>query len=184
MGDTMRIAIDVDSTSCEVNTGFLERLNQKYCSNFCVEDIDSWNPLLEHNGECISWYDNIIEALSSPGFMVNAPIVEGVDEAIKELSKKHYIFFLTSRRDAFIPDTKTWVKNNFGDYEVISAKGKQHFMDKFDILIDDSPLEIQAISALGGKVIIFDSPWNRVEFPNNPIRKTNWKDIVEYINSM
>jgi uncharacterized HAD superfamily protein len=178
----MRIAVDIDSTTADVTPGILRRLNHKYKTNFYYDDINAWNPVLKCGDKTISWYENIVETLYEPGFIVNAPIVKDADKVIKNLAKEHDIFFLTSRRPAFIPDTKTWVNENFGDFEVISAFGKHLYMDKFDLIIDDSPEEVMKISELGGNVLVFDQPWNRLEFTGNVIRVRNWKEVLNHLN--
>ena len=75
----MRIAIDIDSTTADLTPGVLRRVNHKYKTCFYYDDINAWNPDLKCGDKCISWYDNIVEALSDPGFILNMPVIQGAE---------------------------------------------------------------------------------------------------------
>lgn len=110
------------------------------------------------------------------------------------MSKRNFLFAITSRPNKFKDKTINWISNNFGNvFEKIVHSSDFHKDNKklskkdlclkfdLDILIEDNPEYALNCSEAGVFVFLLDKPWNqRFEDKKcyNIYRVDNWKEIL------
>jgi 5'(3')-deoxyribonucleotidase len=162
----------------------LKRINNKYNTNFTRRDITEWNWVFKCNGFDIDGETEIHEAMDTFDFISNLPVIAGAQEAVKHLSKNNNIMFITSRRKCLEKVTRTWIRNNFGDYPVRFTDDVEDNKNGYavDILIDDAAHHIEAFAKRGHPAIVFDCPWNRdVESGLLIKRAKDWADVIFWV---
>ena len=176
----MRIGIDIDNVLCDSMPAFLRRINARYGLHLEVKDITAWN--MDLPGTTLS--KEIIESLKSEFFVRAFPPMEGACEAMRCLKRTtpHVVILLTHRGDETIVPTFGWVTRYFGAMPVHHTKDKSKH--GCDVLIDDSPYNIEDFIEAGGKwAIVFDQPWNRkVETTKRIARCSDWSGVLETLS--
>lgn len=173
----MKIGVDIDSVVCELMPTVMKHINQKTKKKNTVNDVTNWN--MKFGNEDL--FENIVEVLDTDRHILNFPVVEDSQWAIKwMLKQKHEIMFITSRRDRLKANTKKWIEKNFGNFEVYHTGPEENKNGyEVDVLIDDSPQHITRFAEGGGKAIVFDRPWNRdIQDSKNIYRGKDWAEIT------
>lgn len=176
----MLIAVDIDGVVCDTVGSLCPRLKEKYGLEIKPTDITEWN--LET--DTFDLYSEIKEAQKDPQFMIVLKPIVGSQKAIKRLAEKHEIVFMTARPNHCKPATSLWIYHHFGDYPIYHSPGQGGHGEKetfeFDILIDDSPVNVINAANSGRKVIMLLQPWNEKFYVDDPriIRLRIWEEIT------
>ncbi len=95
------------------------------------------------------------------------------------------VYFITSRprTPIIMEDTLTWIqKHEFHFDDVFFVKDKAGLCRalRIDVIIEDEPRNIEALSKTDTKVVIRDQPWNKeIEETDNLKRVFNWQQALE-----
>ena len=177
----LRVALDIDSTTCDTSRAILEALNKEHSTKFCMNDISCWNPTLSDGSKTLSWEKELFKKFDTPGFLRSVPVIAGATEVVDKLRKDRDVFFITSRNCKYADETLGWVDDNFQGLDVVFATdGKHKYIDLFDILLDDSPREILSVYMGGGRPVIFDGPYNK-ELPSEIPRVHSWHQFYDHV---
>lgn len=172
----MRIGIDIDSVLAEAMPIFLASIKKRHGLDLKKEDITEWNMKWGN----IDLYREICFVLDDHDMVLNMPLVDGAEDAMKHLRNHHQVKLITSRAESRKPYTKEWATKNFGEIEVVHTDADKNGYD-VDVLVDDAPHHIEAFAKKNKWAIIFDQPWNRYEeFPGFPVlRAKNWQEVLD-----
>lgn len=193
----MRIGIDIDGVLTDV-----ERFSVDYLSKFCVEnnieysigksDYDVSKTFGISSQQADAFWDKYIEYYAE-----NEKPREFASEVLKKLQKDgHEIYIITARwrtnRDDEAGErmrnlVKEWLNKNDIVYDklifskALKEKKLQEVREtKIDIMIEDSPKNINDISAIV-PVICFDTSYNKTCEGDNIIRCYSWYDVYRII---
>lgn len=135
------------------------------------------------------FYKKFREAEEAGLLYHNQPVRTLASEVVNELNNKHKVIFLTARPEVTDSGvsvhnaTKQWLRNAVGvdfDFELHHETKKETFKN-FDILIDDSPSQVNNVSEGGRKVVAMVLPENspRIAERDNVYRASGWADVAE-----
>ena len=178
----MRIGIDIDDTIAQFIPYFIKRYNEKYGTEFNVEDIKSF--CLEEELDTIRRrIDDEVFGMQVKGEYWKLECYPDVAECISHLKDDgNEIILITSRVCA--SDTVEWLKRYGIEYdELYTIKSKQYILGalNLDFFIDDSLENIKYAEYFGIKPILFNQPWNSDCDRKNVKRVFNWEDIYNYV---
>ena len=186
----MKIGIDIDEIVVEFFRKYLEFFNRQFQKNLMFEDLVSYNIWDVSNISKEDVLSSVREFYDSIHFDEVA-LVEGVREALIEISKENDIFFITSRPKIIEDKTHFFLNNllgeiNFklhfsgGTWEGSKAKGDLCKEIGIDFFIEDNSNYALGCAENGIQTFLFDKPWNKdcVEH-ENIVRVKNWKAILE-----
>jgi len=95
--------------------------------------------------------------LSFPNFFYCLPVLDKGAELVESLKDKYNIVFLTTPMEGVQEcrrDKIDWIKDNFGDYDIIFSDSKADFVtDETSILIDDMGYNLNPWADAGGTAI-------------------------------
>lgn len=178
----MKILVDVDNVLEDLNTAWVNAINEKYGTTTKPEDIRSWD--IEKYFEGLS-RTQVFSPLHKKEFWEKLEPMDGAREYLKRLIEDgNEIFIVTScHPDTIKPKLKFLSKNfSFIPFKNIIITSHKK-MIKGDVLIDDAPYNflLEGDRPYG---ILMDAPHNRSfdEEPHAICRVSSWEDIYDYIN--
>jgi 5'(3')-deoxyribonucleotidase len=180
----MRISVDIDNTTSRTAEGVVNMINERYGTNFTIDDITEWNPKLPYKDKPINYTKEYYRAFDTPGFIENAEIAPGAEKGIKRLlDRNNSVYLLTGRPVRYQGATANWARRIDPDLKVVHApEGKQYHTKDFDLLLDDSDKEIRQVVLNGGKGVIIDKPWNK-KFPRMYAKRVaDWPEFNRVID--
>ena len=185
----MRIMLDFDSTTGELDGHMRASVNAKFGTNYQQEDITSW-----------SWWDNRPqeqgeyvwgpECFQNKEWTLAMPPVEGAIESVTELLDDGHTIALVSDRP---PHMGLWLKDWLRQHRLpipvhttSRSKGptKLEVIRKLglQIVIEDAPhhaIEMSASPDVEG-VFMLDKPWNRDVVTNQKLgRCSDWNHVMD-----
>lgn len=186
----MRIGIDIDNTI----TDTLPILKQ-YCKRYNEEVLKRDEPINEEGFASFNLYDWTKEENMDfcmrylEEVVLQAKVKENAQEVIKKLKEQENIIYIITARKK--PDfnepykiTEKFLKDNGIVYDelLVGKTDKKQFCieNKIDIMIDDEPQNINAISEII-PVIAFDEIYNKSCFGEKVIKVNNWNQIYNII---
>ena len=192
----MKIAVDIDEVLFEFVEGYLKFVASEGHKNLSYDDIYSYelcNPLGITQGEAI----DLAGGFYKSEHFDFGNIVEGAQEAIKELkNQEHELFFITSRPLSWKPKTFEFLKQEFsidsdkvffaGDFHKGQGKTKEKICEGLGInlIIDDRGDYGLNYAGHGIRVLMPDKPWNQNVFHENITRCEDWYEILEKIKEI
>ena len=174
----MRIGIDIDNTITHTRESvfkYKRRSRFKHNKGYYLD----WDK--KDQDEFLKEYVEDIQ--------MNAKVKEGAPEVIEKLHNLgHKIILITYRNnilnDNLIDNTKKYLKKNNIYYDDILfnalEKGKICKYNKIDLLIDDSPVNIESVKNAGIKYLVYPMFYNKKLFP----RVNNWYEVLDYIKKL
>jgi len=189
------IAIDVDEVLFPFVEMFSRHHNQKYGTNFTIDDFITYefqNVLGLNTIETVERvyaFHRLSDSHIKP--------LEKARESIVALSQKYSIAVVTARHPQFGEQTKAWMDIHFDtDFHDLVAIGYEKVMErprtKAEVcselnavaLIDDSLDNVSGCAGAGIQGILFgDYPWNRTgELPQGVVRCRNWEETLRFLD--
>lgn len=164
----MIIAVDWNSTLAN-NIGFICQCTGLHPSRFSTWDPDLWTPALglqmrmcrDRFNEWM-WQEPMLQAL--------APPYPGAARGMAELAKRGEVWIVTSTACPAL--VAPWLRKNgiYPDRIILTSdKGSV----EWDILIDDNPLTLDALTLASRNVLRHIVPWN--ECLANQVRGVRWQ---------
>ena len=184
------IAYDLDECLADTMKNFLKFHNEKYGTNYVIEDILVFDKKYVWGGT----YEDIIRKYDEFYAIEHSEDIEpitGAKEAVNELRKiTDKQFVITARPEYMRKRTIKWIEEHFPgmfdeiiltDGLFISSKKKSDICKELgvDIIIEDSPSTILACEKEGINAIAFLQPWNKNADIKNKF--ATWNEIKEYI---
>ena len=191
----MNIGIDIDGVLTD-----LERATIDYGTKLCVDE--NWPITLNLNEywdtKAFNWTEEQSEKFWNKylvKYIIESPARAFAQEILEKLQKEgHKIYFITARNESGLPHeyygkmqqlTKEWLEKQNIKYEKIifseDSKKMEHCLEnKIDVMIEDSPSNIENISTKM-KVIKFDCQYNKNVNNQNIITAYSWYHIYKII---
>lgn len=189
----MRIGIDIDNTITDTvpilkqyckkyNEEVVKRNLEMNKEGFATFNLYNWTKE-EDMDFCIKYLEEVV---------LQAKVKENAREVIKKLKEEgNIIYIITARKKPEFSDpyniTEKFLKKNgivYDELFVGKTEKKQFCIDnKIDIMIDDEPQNINAISE-NIYVIAFDEIYNKSCFGERVIKVNNWNQIYNIIKEM
>ncbi len=194
----MRIGIDIDGVLTNVEQYVVDNFT-KYCYENDIEYIVGESNYHHHKTFSVSkevenqfWSKHIFD------YALTQQIRSYASEVIKKLKEDgHEIYIITARWLTNKDDelglkmkkiVKDWLDDNQVNYDKLvfsledkEKKGKEIIENKIDIMIEDSPSNINDLSQLI-PVICYNTTYNQSCNGTNIIRCYSWYDIYKHIN--
>ncbi len=174
------IAWDIDDVLNELMQSWLEQSwlpSYPECS-LRYEDILE-NPPHQLLGVSLKQYLTSLDAFRLSGAVAKLPPVSEVLAWFHQYGKQFRHITLTAAPICAVPISAAWVMQHFGtwvrsfnfvpskrqgEYIPVYDQSKDDFLrwwSKVDILVDDSPINVEAAKALGIQAILMPRPWNQ-----------------------
>jgi uncharacterized HAD superfamily protein len=182
-----RLGLDIDEVQVQLLAPFLEFYNGKYGTSFCTDQFHcfDWWTILNIPKE--QAYEESTQFISSRVHPL--PLIEGVSEAISQLSRKYELHTITDRRPVYDEHTHQIIALHSIPvdrlhYASATGRTKAQVLKSNQIprIIEDNAEIAHDCAQQGIDVILLDQPWNRScqQHPNIQ-RKRNWTEICEYL---
>lgn len=151
-----KILIDIDGVVADFKGAFLDELQLKDSNPESWDFLESLKPKDKKEAEALM---NDLE------FWGGLPLIDGAKKAVKRLKAiGHEVVWVTSPWPSCIgweTARRSWIKDNFGDDDVIVTSSKHHIDG--DFFIDDKPenVEVWKKAHPYKKAFIYDQTYNR-----------------------
>lgn len=173
--------IDIDGVACEHAKAICTQVNKEFSLCSKEEDVKTW----DHSFGPITFLECVEKYYPDAKFIMAMEVTPGFYDFLEKVKSKKIIVKFASARKCNLETTKEWVKNNFGNYELIFVKSKADL--DFDYLIDDHPNEVIE-AAKKGKAFLFAKPWNNNAETKNKLKNIqnaffvdNFSDVICYL---
>lgn len=105
--------------------------------------------------------------------------IEGTERGLKLLRRKgHTIHIITSRKGGEL-NTVKWIQNHKIPYDSLHI-GRDKTRVNVDVLVDDWERNWEEVTAAGGRVLLWDQPWN--SHVVGAERVFNWDDVLKAVS--
>lgn len=170
-----RILIDQDDVLAMFVGGLVERYNERFGTNFTVNDCKEWN--LEN-----TFGERVWEIVNEKGFYRNLKPMPGALEVFERMYKsgRYDMFIVTASEPEAYVEKIQWIQHYMPYFDIdkyfIACKSKDAVWG--DILLDDGMHNIEAFLGIG-ESIIFNRPHNQhlIGFK----RVYDWYEFEQYI---
>lgn len=188
----MKIGCDWDDVIVNYMGKFCDFYNQRYRTNFSIQDFKSHN-IWETIGGSRFRAVLLVNLFYYSKLFDKIQLMDGAREAIKGLSKNNSLSIITARFNHFRKKTEREIKRNFdGSIENVfytgfcNPFGKRDLCKKerIELLIEDNKHYAVSCADEGINVFLFDKPWNQNVEHKNIIRVYNWSEILEKIHEL
>ncbi len=184
----MIIHVDLDSVAADFEAGFLRRLREKHpdLPYIPLEDRTTFKLREQYVPKFGAHFREIIKEIETePGFFRSLPPIPGSIEAIREIARKHLVYFCSAplkETQHSAAEKYDWVEEQFGGIE-----WRKQLILTFDktlirghILIDDKPEITGAVVSPYWEQVLVDWPYNRHVTDKRRINYdwSNWKEVL------
>lgn len=186
---SVRLGIDVDGVLYEFVESYrnwLCKLTGRPASDF--PDAESWSFYKEQWGLTSAEYiDILVQGVNAKEVFWRGNRVPGSLEAVTQLYREGYeIVIITAREyDGILTHprfaTEHWLGiNGYPYHELIVSHDKTKAEYNLDILIDDSPTNLENHGAAGLRAVAFDQRWNHLLKDHE--RCIGWPGVIEFVH--
>jgi uncharacterized HAD superfamily protein len=187
-----KIGIDIDDVVVHFLQPFLDHFNATKGTSFEVKDLQHYylwkTPLYDTKEDNVK---EINDFLNSKKFH-DLPVVEDVEDTLKELSKRYDLYFITARAEETKERTKVFLEKVFQgvDFQIIHSgdihggKTKAEICNELGIgiMVEDAPEYALDCAKNNVKVFLIDKHWNKdVEEHGHIVKVKNWEEILEHL---
>jgi len=169
--------VDIDGVACEHAKAICEWVSQEYDIAVTVEDVTSW----DHDFGPITFVEAVNMCYPNEEFILQMNVTPGFDAFLKQLSQMMIVKFASGRKHGH-DATRSWVKENFGEFETVFVKRKAEL--GCDFIVDDYLGEVIEAAKLGKTCFLFSRPWNNNENTKNTIIGLSRVYFVESFNEI
>ena len=183
----MKIAVDIDGVLADQVGAVLKAIEKEYGLKYSKSDINRAHWSFE--GREI--WSEIARLLADPEYVRQVPLIEGSQDAIRQLFL-HDVFVVTARRPIAEVATKLWLSAHFPclkKYHSTKTGTKQNIPS--DVLIDDLDMNIVEFvkSDPNRHGILFVHPWSLndmdIESYSNQVSYCpEWQSVVKAIEAI
>jgi 5'(3')-deoxyribonucleotidase len=183
----LKIAVDIDGVLADQVGAVLKAIENEYGLKYSRSDINRAHWCFE--GREI--WSEIARLLADPEYVMQVPLIEGSQNAIRQLFL-HDVFVVTARRSNAEVATKLWLSAHFPCLKqyYIAKTGTKHTIPS-DVLIDDLDMNIVEFvkSDPNRHGILFVHPWSLNEtdiesYSNQVSYCPEWQSVVRAIDDI
>ena len=194
----MNIGIDVDGVLTDIHNFNLRHAPPFFKRKFDRDVVDKNMLEIRDIFQCSEEEHKAYWKKYPLKYVMREPARKGAKKTVRKLRKDgHRIYIISKRvfacRDDFLGKlmrfiVKNWLWRNgikydeliFCDNEVSDSKRTACLEHKIDVMIDDEPVNIEAIAPIA-KVICFDTAYNRDCVGENIVRVKDWDEVYGLI---
>lgn len=169
------LKFDIDGVACDHAVAICNAVNAEFNCSSKKSDVTKW----DHNFGDITFVEACKKYYPNVKFISQMPVTKGFRRLLENLKSKFSVSFITTR-DHSHKETKSWIKNNLGDYCVEFVKSKES--TTLDVLVDDSEEEITNIVRNNKIGILLKQPWNDNALTRNNLQNINNAFIANDVN--
>ncbi|EOD00317.1 5' nucleotidase, NT5C type [Caldisalinibacter kiritimatiensis] len=134
--------------------------------------------------EYLEFYDKFGEMIH-----LNATVRDNANEKLKELSKRHNLYYVTAREKRMTEVTYKWLRMNEFPMDSVFLLGSHYKVDKAkelncDVFIEDRYENAIQLALAGFKVLLVDCYYNRLPVIPGITRVFNWNEIYNEIKKL
>jgi 5'(3')-deoxyribonucleotidase len=183
----LKIAVDIDGVLADQVGAVLKVIENEYGLKYSRSDINRAHWSFE--GREI--WSEIARLLADPEYVLQVPLIEGSQNAIKQLLL-HDVFVVTARRPNAEVATKRWLSAHFPCLKqyYIAKTGTKHNIPS-DVLVDDLDMNIVEFvkSDPNRHGILFVHPWSLNEtdiesYSDQVSYCPEWQSVVRAIDDI
>ena len=188
MTNKLKILVDVDGVSCDLISKVLDKLNDRNHTNYCHDDITTWD-FFTSGTTIFSENDlNVIrDIFCEEGLTKNISVMPGLLNALEKVAADgHEIIWVTAPwklSKTWVYDRTIWIEKELGHIskKIVFTWNKE--LVEGDIIIDDNPEFIKKWEAVpmncNGRGLLFKAPWNiKVGIDDAMVFLDNWEDSM------
>ncbi|WP_156321177.1 hypothetical protein [Bacillus sp. JCM 19041] len=181
-----RFGLDIDGTITDPAT-FVPYINKDFNKTLTLDDLSEYDltkVLNISDKEFWGWMET-----NEPLIYSQAELALHAEQTLHKWSKLHDLIFITARRNHLTEVTTSWFSKQKLPYNHIELVGKHDKLDavrehKLDVFFEDKHDNAVAIAEeFNIPVLLFDTPYNRLNSPNNVIRVANWTEANNWIDN-
>jgi 5'(3')-deoxyribonucleotidase len=183
----LKIGVDIDGVLADQVAAVLKEIEKDYGQKYSKSDINRAHWTFDG----IEIWTEISRLLSDPEYVMNVPLIDGAQHAIKQLAGND-LLVVTARRPNTEPATRMWLKAHFPCLiEYFHARtGTKHNIP-CDVLIDDLDLNIVEFvkSDPARKGVLFQHPWSLndtdiKDYSDQVFYCREWQSVVKAIDDI
>lgn len=190
----MRIGIDIDGVLLNIGQ-FIFDYGSKYCYDHNMDfkikedEYDESKVLGISSKEAEKFWNEYLVK-----YVTEKDPREFAKEVIDKLRENNEVYIITARNEYGLPEkeyghmqelTKKWLAKNNIKYDklLFTSEGKLDVCqeNKIDIMIEDSPSNIEKLSKGKLHIFCYDNPYNKEVKGDNITRVFSWYDILNKI---
>ena len=183
----MNIGVDLDGVVFRTDLLLIDRVNKIFGLNLNYYDITAYNMFDSYVSDKKILKKIISKVISMP----RLPLSENVQFILDLLSKKHNIYFITSRYKENRNSTISQLLDlDIYDYELYMTDGeetKSRYINELgiDIFVEDNIKHVEEIyNNTDCKILIMDRPWNKGKETNERIdRVFGWLQVYSVVEN-
>jgi len=182
---TVRIALDVDGVLADVMPLWLELYNSNYGAQLTFENLTTWDFWMPAGIPRSTFYRIFSQAWRL--WRKIPPTEENLGEKVQALMRKGRVDIVTGRSRDTVQHVKHWLSHHHITYNNFVAVPSTRSKAKLDytIYIDDAPRVAVAVAKKGGRIALYDQPWNRnVQESETIVRVMNLTEAAELVNKL
>ena len=168
-----RISIDMDGVIANVYSQFIQMHAAEFGEVLLSAAIDG-------KPEKAAFL-NAIKYVNSPGFFVDAPVIENSQAVMQQLNERYELFVVSAAMEfpASLPEKKSWLTTHFPfiTWQQIVFCGSKEII-KADIMIDD---HFKNLDIFSGETLLFTQPHNILANPGRHTRVNSWNEIEQLL---
>jgi uncharacterized HAD superfamily protein len=178
----MRIGIDLDGTIFATYEKMAEVFYLETGKIMDLSTIGSGETMIPSE---LQWLKKYFEKPES----LNVPPYPNAIRILKELEKRHELYFVTARRKETEKDTRRIMKS-YGfskNIFIVSRDNKveTYTLLKLDLIIEDELYVALPLLQSKTKVILFDRPWNQMEITYQGFRRIKqWSEVYQAMKEL
>ena len=183
-----RFGIDIDGTVTCPST-LIPHINKQYNLSITINDVVEYDflsafPSPVDRTQFQRWFKE-----NEPEMYRLSELAQGAKETLQSWRNQFELFYI-SARDAHVYDiTKNWFELNQIPYDHIELIGNHNKLEvakmhQVEVFFEDKhDNAVMLAEELNIPVILFDTPYNRLQIPNNVIRVSNWQEANTWIQN-
>lgn len=169
------IAIDMDGVIANVYSQFIKLHAEEFGKVLTMDEISG---MPEEEA-----FPEILKYVNSPGFFLNAPVVENSQRIVKELNDKYKVFIVSAAMEFpnSLVEKQSWLNKHFSfiSWQQMVFCGSKTII-KADIMIDD---HFKNLDYFTGETILFTQPHNKLTHDGRHTRVDTWQQVEKLLLS-
>ena len=183
-GPDFVLGVDLDNSMADYEGGMRRRVaRMRGISSADLPPVTDWGLA------ACGWFATQEEYLAAhiaavnDGLYGSLPIYPGAADMLRELRGDGVRVRIITAREATLvrsgADTFWWLDRHRVEIDDIAFTGDKAGVE-FDLIVEDSPPQIESIRAAGREVLIYDQPYNR--YLDGP-RAYDWYDVADEVRA-
>ena len=167
------ISVDMDGVLANVYSQFISMHAADFGKILLPEDM---NGKLEAEA-----FPNERKYVTSPGFFINAPVMENAFDVLQKLNERYQVFIVSAAMEfpASLTEKHQWLNEHFSfiQWQQMVFCGSKQII-KADLMIDD---HFKNLDYFSGETFLFTQPHNILANAGTHKRVHTWKEIEQIL---